>query len=321
MNVSKRCLCVVVCMTGRQMGYRLMSKALHLKYGIKIAREFTMRILRARDPVGVSQCRRHVLRRRTYTALGPNYLWHADGHDKLKRFGFAIHACIDGYSRRVIWVNCASSNNDPSIIAYYYLRSVKQIGGCPFMMRTDCGTENVIAATMQCALRKTIRGHTYGPSPHNQRIESWWSYLRRLRLQWWTDFFSDLEEAQILNVDHEDDVDCLRFCFMNIIRRDLEEVKQLWNNHRIRESRGACCPGGVPDHLYYTPGNGALQCLTCISGESCDLLMHECNPPQCCRNQELEEHLKHVCADNALSNPCNQSEAVNLFQRLKTLLL
>ena len=27
---------------------------------------------------------------------GPNYLWHIDGYDKLKPFGFAIHGAIDG---------------------------------------------------------------------------------------------------------------------------------------------------------------------------------------------------------------------------------
>lgn len=28
---------------------------------------------------------------------GPNYVWHLDGYDKLKPYGFAIHACIDGF--------------------------------------------------------------------------------------------------------------------------------------------------------------------------------------------------------------------------------
>jgi len=27
---------------------------------------------------------------------GPDYIWHVDGYDKLKPYGFAIHACIDG---------------------------------------------------------------------------------------------------------------------------------------------------------------------------------------------------------------------------------
>jgi hypothetical protein len=27
---------------------------------------------------------------------GPNFVWHLDGYDKLKPYGFAIHGCIDG---------------------------------------------------------------------------------------------------------------------------------------------------------------------------------------------------------------------------------
>ena len=27
---------------------------------------------------------------------GPNYVWHTDGMDKLKPYGFAVHGCIDG---------------------------------------------------------------------------------------------------------------------------------------------------------------------------------------------------------------------------------
>lgn len=29
--------------------------------------------------------------------VGPNFLWHVDGYDKLKQFGFAIHGAIVGY--------------------------------------------------------------------------------------------------------------------------------------------------------------------------------------------------------------------------------
>ena len=28
---------------------------------------------------------------------GPSSVWHCDGMDKLKPYGFAIHGCIDGY--------------------------------------------------------------------------------------------------------------------------------------------------------------------------------------------------------------------------------
>ena len=44
----------------------------------------------------------HQFQRRQLHRPGPNYLFHADGFDKLKPFGFGIHGCIDGYSRRIM---------------------------------------------------------------------------------------------------------------------------------------------------------------------------------------------------------------------------
>ena len=32
-----------------------------------------------------------------FSRKGPNYLWHMDGYDKLKPYGFCIHGAIDGY--------------------------------------------------------------------------------------------------------------------------------------------------------------------------------------------------------------------------------
>ena len=44
------------------------------------------------------------LRRRLYHNAGPNVVWHVDGYDKLKPYGFPIHGCIDGWSRKVLWL-------------------------------------------------------------------------------------------------------------------------------------------------------------------------------------------------------------------------
>ena len=32
---------------------------------------------------------------------GPNNTWHPAGNDKLKPYGFPIHGCMDGFSRKV----------------------------------------------------------------------------------------------------------------------------------------------------------------------------------------------------------------------------
>jgi hypothetical protein len=47
-------------------------------------------IMRIVDPNGVERRKRRRLIRRKYCAPGPNFIWHVDGYDKLKPFGFAV---------------------------------------------------------------------------------------------------------------------------------------------------------------------------------------------------------------------------------------
>ena len=63
------------------------------------------------------------------------------GYDKLKPYGFAIHGCIDRWSRKIIWLRVAESNNNPLVPGQFYIESVAKYG-CPVKLRTDCGTEN-----------------------------------------------------------------------------------------------------------------------------------------------------------------------------------
>ena len=58
--------------------------------------------LKSIDPDGVARRSKHRLKRRKYINCGPNYVWHIDGNDKLKPFGFCIHAGIDGFSRKIL---------------------------------------------------------------------------------------------------------------------------------------------------------------------------------------------------------------------------
>lgn len=47
--------------------------------------------------------------------------------------------------------------------------------------------------------------------------------------------------------------DCLTFCFMDLIRQDLNKFKVEWNSHRLRPSEGARCPAGRPSVLFDVP--------------------------------------------------------------------
>ena len=45
---------------------------------------------------------------------------------------YFIFKLFNRYSRRVMWMKFASSNNDPHIIVQYYLDTVKAINGISF---------------------------------------------------------------------------------------------------------------------------------------------------------------------------------------------
>ena len=87
--------------------------------------------------------------RHRYYAQSPNYVWHVDGYDKLKPYSFCIHGAIDGYSRRILWLEVLNSNNSSGVIAKYYLDALANLGVCPRLLRCDSGTENAKLSVLQ----------------------------------------------------------------------------------------------------------------------------------------------------------------------------
>ena len=81
-----------------------------ISQGIHCRREDVRKIVKELDSEGVELRRKKRLHRRKYVTKGPNYVWHIEGHDKLKPFGFSILGCIDGFSRKVIWLEVGPSN-------------------------------------------------------------------------------------------------------------------------------------------------------------------------------------------------------------------
>lgn len=194
-------------LSGECIGYRSMWRRLENDYKIKVKRNEVMRIMKEVDPEGVLSRKAHRLKRRRYNVKGPNFVWHIDGYDKLKPFGFCIHGAIDGYSRRIMWLEVGASNNDPKCIAYYYLNTIKKMKCAPRVIRGDCGTENSNISFLQLLLRYNhrdslagMKSFMYGKSTSNQRIEAWWSYLRRQGVHWWINKLNDLRDRVFIIV-------------------------------------------------------------------------------------------------------------------------
>ena len=66
-------------------------------------------------------------------------MWHIDGYDELKPYGFPIHGCIDGLvnfkdiltpdTRKIVCLKLSSTNNDPAVTLLYYLTAVYERNG------------------------------------------------------------------------------------------------------------------------------------------------------------------------------------------------
>lgn len=243
------------------------------------------------------------------------------GYDKLKPYGFPIHGAIDGFSRNILWLEVVKSNNDPRVPGRLYLNCVEEVGGCPLVLVSDCGTENGLAAAMQCSLRANgeddqagERSHRYCSSPANQRIEGWWSFLRRSRSNWWINLFKDMVEYGYLHLGNVLHMECLWFCFAKVLQEDLNQVRDHWNSHKITKS-GYSTVNGVPDVMYYLPEyHGMEECLVPVSEQQVGELDNNCESDP--EDSTYSEYFEYVLQTEGWAYPGDKDEALKLFQNI-----
>ena len=295
-------------------GYRTVWHTLEIQ-GIRVPRKIVQEIPKDLDPDGTVERKAHRLQRRTYHNRGPNDVWHCDGYDKLKPFGFPIHGCIDGWSKKMLWLHVTRSNNSPHNIADYYLDAVQHFGGCPQKLVTDLGTENGIVASIQSFFRDDVESHRYVPSPRNQRIEGWWSYFRKSRTNWWMNFFKDLEERGVFNQAIELQSECLWFCFASLLQIDIDQVKEHWNTHYIRRSRHDTV-SGRPDSLYYlAESNGGVSNLLLPVPEN-EMAYARLHIVGTTVENNYQDYFNYVMSTCQLNLPENWREGLSLYETL-----
>ncbi|XP_076801766.1 uncharacterized protein LOC143446142 [Clavelina lepadiformis] len=295
-------------------GYRSVWHTLQME-GLRVPRLYVADVLRNIDPKGCEARRAHRLRRREYHNPGPNYAWHTDGYDKLKPFGFSIHGAIDGFSRKVLWLNVTRSNKCPHVVANMYIKAVTHFQGCPIEVVSDLGTENGLLAAAQCFFRDNINSHHYVPSPRNQRIESWWSIFSRFRACWWRNFFSDLEFRGIVDFSQTLSKECLWYCFSCLIQNDLDFFKDHWNTHRIRKSRHNVI-AGRPDLLYSMPERygGISGLLKNVAPHNISLVLAEISQPT--ETEDYQEYFDYATSELGQGVPSCCTEALDLYKML-----
>ena len=209
--------------SAQQLGYRMMHQRC-VNAGLVVGRETIRHLLGVLDPRGIELRRKGRIVRRRYLSKGANFVWHLDSYDKLKPYGICINGCIDGFSRNIVWLEAYHTSSDSKLIAGYFMQSVRRLGGCPMRIRADMGTENCRVALLQQFMRRdgtdSWSGESsflYGKSTANQRIESFWSILRKQHCQFWISQFKQLKEDGYFT-GTDIDKELIRFCFLQLIQ-------------------------------------------------------------------------------------------------------
>ncbi|XP_046851368.1 uncharacterized protein LOC124444760 [Xenia sp. Carnegie-2017] len=263
------------------------------------------------------------LKRRNYLSYGPNQCWHIDGYDKLKPFGFPVHGAIDGFSRKVLWLEVTRSNDLPESVAKFYFEAVRKNKACPLQTCSDCGTENGIIAAAQCYFRSLdnapfcgSQAHAFGTSPSNQRIENWWSHFRKTCSSWWVQFFKDLCEEKQLNLNDDFTKECLWFCFNCVLQNSFNDCQVYWNSHYIRQSHHETV-AGVPNVLYAMPEEyGAFDCQVRVTEEKLQIAESNACHNELLYDNTFQDYFHYLVELQRLQYPENYQEASELFSLL-----
>ena len=89
-------------------------------------------------------------------------------------------------------------------------------------------------------------------SPVNQPIESYRSKFVVDKPGWWKSFFQDMVDFEIFDPSEPVLLDCIRFCFMSILRKELTDIASEWNRHLLSPNKNNT-PSGRPAVMYFLP--------------------------------------------------------------------
>ncbi|KAK7690570.1 hypothetical protein QCA50_005668 [Cerrena zonata] len=208
-----------------------------LSLGIRVPPTRVQSSLCRVDALGVLMRWSTAIKRRVYRVRGANSLWHMDGNEKLRPWGFYVHGCIDGHSRLIIYLLCSNNKRARNVRIIFLTIGIRR-HGWPSRVRADFGTENnEVEDVMIEHWGPEHRPYLRGRSLHNVRIERLWRDVRKDTLESFRQVFMYLEEIGSLDMENTIHRVCLFIVYQPRIQASLERTTNAWNNHRIRTAQ------------------------------------------------------------------------------------
>ena len=208
--------------------------------------------------------------------------------------GFPIHGCIDGWSRKLLWLVVTHSNNyNYNIASSYYLQAVEEHGGAQLSLILIQELKMEQWLPFRLFFRDDEHAHRCVSSPRNQRIEGYWSFHRRNSSTWWINFFQDLIHQNHLNTS-----------------------SPLKSNHRIRQSKSDTIPGQL-GAFYYLPEfqGGAVNLALPVPEREISYAQYD-HLVENAVEDEYQQYFQYVIETNHVRKPVHWREALQLYHCL-----
>ena len=100
-------------------------------------------------------------------------------------------------------------------------------------MRSDKGSENTLIESLQVSLRWKHKDRRageqsffQGKSVRNQRIDAFWSQMRKHSMDFYIQLFKCMQHKNLFD-GSKLHVKCLQYCFGPMIKRDFKATQQL----------------------------------------------------------------------------------------------
>ena len=220
---------------------------------LHVTRAQLRKVLQAHDQIGIDERKKKAVYRVEYKNAGYNHAHHMDGWHKLIHYKIVVHGCIDGFSRKIIFL-LASTNNKATTVFSSFFRKVQETGEIPALISVDGGGENVLVADYMI--------YHLGPgalkivsSVHNQRIERLWRDVCEKAMIDYINLFMDFRNEGILDIDDVVQIWLIHFLFLDLINQSLDRFVLAWNNHGIRTEDFNLSPNQIE---YFARRNGDI---------------------------------------------------------------
>ncbi|THU85240.1 hypothetical protein K435DRAFT_558126, partial [Dendrothele bispora CBS 962.96] len=234
-------------------GYLRVKKLLR-KRSKEVTKRVIIEYMHKYEPDLVRARVRRRLKRRRFWAAGVNDVLCVDQHDKLKRYGLALHTGVDPFTGKIKWMRVWWTNSNPRLIFRYYLDCIKKDGYTCLVTQSDPGPENFCLAKGHSFIRQSLDSelegtlqHRYMKEKNNMPPEIAWSNMRCNFTPGMEDILSNPDVNY--SCDNPLQYNVFKWVFIPWFQAELDVYVDLINTTKRRAQTHKILPHGPPDDI------------------------------------------------------------------------